>query len=185
MTDRLRDAVGRQSIPSKSPTCPAGCGGHGIGNCRESRAVVRAEASMRLWGLVASAAVGCVLTAGAVSAQGRPASTTPAAEAQAASAPSDPLGRETPRGTVLGFLAAARRGDYAVAHQYLDTRLGANAAQRLARQLFVVLDARLPARLTLISDEPAVCMASSLRSLGISGLLMMLSPALSRIRFNN
>ena len=109
---------------------------------------------MRLWGLVASAAVGCVLTAGPVSAQGRPASTTPAAEAQAASAPSDPLGRETPRGTVLGFLAAARRGDYAVAHQYLDTRLGANAAQRLARQLFVVLDARLPARLMQISDEP-------------------------------
>ena len=65
----------------------------------------------------------------------------------------DPLGRSTPRGTLLGFLAAARNGDEDLARHYLDTGAG-SAAQSLARQLFVVLDVRLPARLTLVSDAP-------------------------------
>ncbi len=68
--------------------------------------------------------------------------------------PADPFGRTTPRGTVMGFLAAARKGEYEVARQYLDTRLSAEAARSLAHQVFVVLDARLPARLTEISDAP-------------------------------
>jgi MscS family membrane protein len=66
----------------------------------------------------------------------------------------DALGRSTPRGTVLGFLDAARRGEDALARQYLNTRLGASDAQRLARQLLAVLDARLPARLPQLSDAP-------------------------------
>lgn len=66
----------------------------------------------------------------------------------------DRLGRSTPRGTVLGFLAAARRGETALARQYLDTRLDPARADQLAIQLFAVLDARLPARLTQISDLP-------------------------------
>jgi MscS family membrane protein len=78
----------------------------------------------------------------------------PASEAQAAEAPTDPLGRSTPQGTVRGFLSAARRGEYELARQYLDTRLTGTAAETLADQLFVVLDARLPARLTQISDAP-------------------------------
>ena len=68
--------------------------------------------------------------------------------------PEDPFGRTTPRGTVMGFLAAARKGEYEVARQFLDTRLSAQAARSLAHQVFVVLDARLPARLTEISDAP-------------------------------
>ncbi len=72
----------------------------------------------------------------------------------AAEQPRDPLGRSTPRGTVLGFLSAARRGDTEVARQYLNTRLNDNAAEALAQQLFVVLDARLAARLTQLSDAP-------------------------------
>jgi MscS family membrane protein len=64
----------------------------------------------------------------------------------------DSLGRSTPRGTVRGFLDAARSGDNARAAQYLDTRR--SDAAELAHKLFVVLDARLPARLLRISDEP-------------------------------
>jgi MscS family membrane protein len=74
---------------------------------------------------------------------------------QAEAAPvADPLGRHTPRGTVLGFLSAERKGEREVARQYLDTRLDETDAQTLAHQLFVVLDAKLPARLPQISDEP-------------------------------
>jgi len=64
----------------------------------------------------------------------------------------DSLGRSTPRGTVRGFLDAARGGDNARAAQYLNTRR--SDAGELAHKLFVVLDARLPARLVRISDEP-------------------------------
>jgi MscS family membrane protein len=66
----------------------------------------------------------------------------------------DALGRTTPRGAVLGFLAAARKGNDGVAAQYLDTRLRGKAAEQLANKLFVVLDRRLPARLNEISDTP-------------------------------
>jgi MscS family membrane protein len=68
--------------------------------------------------------------------------------------PRDPLGRTTPRGTVLGFLHAGHRGDDELAREYLNTRLTGEAAQNLAHQLFVVLDARLPARLSQLSDDP-------------------------------
>src|SRR5467141_2453718 len=68
--------------------------------------------------------------------------------------PRDALGRTTPRGTVLGFLSVARKGDNEVAAQYLNTRLHGNAAAALAHQLFTVLDRRLPPRLNQLSDEP-------------------------------
>src|SRR4029079_18720144 len=44
--------------------------------------------------------------------------------------------------------------DAELARQYLSTRLTGVHAQELARQLFVVLDTRLPARLTQVSDAP-------------------------------
>ena len=69
-------------------------------------------------------------------------------------APKDSLGRSTPRGTVLGFLAAAQKGDYQVAAEYLNTRLHGRAAADLAQQLSVVLNRRLPARLNQLSDKP-------------------------------
>ncbi len=68
--------------------------------------------------------------------------------------PQDALGRTTPRGTVLGFLTAARKGDDDLAAQYLNTRRRGTAAADLAHQLFVVLDRRLPARLNTLSDVP-------------------------------
>lgn len=68
--------------------------------------------------------------------------------------PQDALGRTTPRGTVLGFLTAARKGDNDLASRYLNTRRRGKAATDLAHQLFVVLDRRLPARLNTLSDLP-------------------------------
>ena len=68
--------------------------------------------------------------------------------------PQDALGRTTPRGTVLGFLNAARKGDDDLASQYLNTRHHDKAAANLANQLYVVLDRRLPARLNVINDAP-------------------------------
>ena len=67
---------------------------------------------------------------------------------------SDRLGRSTPRGTVFGFLSAARSGDNATAAQYLNTKLPRKDAEDLAQQLFVILDTRLPARLTQLSTDP-------------------------------
>jgi MscS family membrane protein len=77
--------------------------------------------------------------------------------------PKDPLGRTTPRGTVLGFLNAARKGDNEHAVQYLNTRLRGDAATDLAHQLFVVLDRKLPARLNELSDLPGGSLSNPLK----------------------
>jgi MscS family membrane protein len=74
----------------------------------------------------------------------------PAAQPPTTEPATDPLGRHTPRGTVTGFIEAARKGNIERAAQYLNAR-GADA-ETLARQLFEVLDARLPAGLMRISD---------------------------------
>lgn len=79
--------------------------------------------------------------------------TAPTPPEAKAEAPKDALGRDTPRGAVLGFLAAARKGT-SVAALYLDTPLRGPDAEELAHQLAVVLDARLPARLNEVSDKP-------------------------------
>jgi MscS family membrane protein len=65
----------------------------------------------------------------------------------------DPLGRTTPRGTVLGFLAVARRGDYQIAAEYLNARQRGATVATLGQQLEFVLDHRLPARLNELSNE--------------------------------
>ncbi len=66
----------------------------------------------------------------------------------------DSLGRSTPRGTVLGFLGVAHRGDYSAAARYLNTPLQGPAADDLASQLIAVLDRRLPAHLDQLSNQP-------------------------------
>jgi MscS family membrane protein len=76
--------------------------------------------------------------------------------------PKDSLGRTTPRGTVLGFLAEARKGEYQVAAEYLNTRLRGKAAAVLAYKLSIVLDRRLPARLNQLSDKPEGSLSNSL-----------------------
>jgi len=99
----------------------------------------------------------CALAIG-LYAIGMHAQTIPPSAPPPAAAPSetekDPLGRGTPRGAVMGFLHAARAGEYGLAARYLHTRESGQRAETLAEQLFVVLDARLPARLPRISDAP-------------------------------
>ena len=68
--------------------------------------------------------------------------------------PKDTLGRNTPRGAVMGFLGAARKGNTEIAALYLNTPLRGKAAEDLAAQLVLVLDRRLPARLNQLSDKP-------------------------------
>ncbi len=68
--------------------------------------------------------------------------------------PKDTLGRSTPRGAVLGLLSAARKGNLEIAALYLNTPLRGPEAADLAKQLTVVLNRRLPARLDQISDKP-------------------------------
>ena len=81
------------------------------------------------------------------------AAATPPAAAPAP-APTDPLGRDTPRGTVIGFLTAGKDGKSEIATQYLRTDVKGADAASLSHQLFVVLDARLPAKLAKLSDVP-------------------------------
>lgn len=78
-------------------------------------------------------------------------------------APKDPLGRDTPRSTVLGFLEAGRNNEDQLAAQFLETPLTGQAAALLAHQLFAVLDARLPATLTQLSDVPEGSRSNPLR----------------------
>jgi MscS family membrane protein len=92
------------------------------------------------------------MTAQAQNSSGAPAA-PPAASAQPV-AVKDPLGRDTPRSTVLAFLEAGRKNEDQLGSQFLDTQLTGKAAALLSHQLFVVLDARLPARLTQLSDVP-------------------------------
>jgi len=69
---------------------------------------------------------------------------------------SDPLGRETPYGTVFGFLEAAQSGRYSIAVQYLQM----SAAQRrsegeaLAQKLKAVMDTSFAGSLKNVSTQP-------------------------------
>ena len=91
----------------------------------------------------------CTCASGQSSLQGKILPGTPKTDL-----PTDALGRSTPRGTVMGFLVAARKGQYEVASQYLNTRQHGKAAVVLAYQLAVVLDRLLPAKLNQLSDVP-------------------------------
>jgi MscS family membrane protein len=77
----------------------------------------------------------------------------------AARGPADDYGRGTPRSAMLGYLEAARSGDYERAASYLDLRSVPRAAREtrgpeLARDLKSVLDRTLWVDLDALSDEP-------------------------------
>ena len=77
--------------------------------------------------------------------------------------PQDTLGRSTPRGAVLGFLSVAAKGDDETAARYLNTRLKSDKAAELARELFVVLNRKLPANLNQLSNRPEGSLADPLQ----------------------
>jgi MscS family membrane protein len=69
--------------------------------------------------------------------------------------PRDPLGRDTPRGTVLGFMRAADGESYERAAHYLDSRAAAPAPADLVLKLKTVIDRGLRTTdFDLLSSEP-------------------------------
>jgi MscS family membrane protein len=84
-------------------------------------------------------------------------------EAQPEPPKEDVLGRTTPRGAVMGFLNASRKGNAEIAALYLNTPLRGRDAENLASQLAVVLNRRLPARLNELSDKPEGSLPDPLR----------------------
>ena len=66
----------------------------------------------------------------------------------------DPLGRSTPRGTVVGFIRAAEKEDYDRAVSYLDTKQRGDLARELAQQLQTVLNRESSIDLDTLSAKP-------------------------------
>src|SRR5712692_7248260 len=79
-----------------------------------------------------------------------------APSATPAAAPADPLelGRETPRGTVIGFIRAAQAENYDVAVQYFEARRSSvEREQEFAQQLLAILNARFVGSLDSITND--------------------------------
>jgi MscS family membrane protein len=68
--------------------------------------------------------------------------------------PKDPLGRDSPYGTVLGFLKAAEQADWKRATDFLDSKQPPPQKEELARQLKLVLDKGLTLDLDTVSKNP-------------------------------
>ena len=69
--------------------------------------------------------------------------------------PEDEFGRGSPRGTVKGYLAACREGDYEKAANYLDLRRIPGDGPTLARQLQIILSRTLWVDVDVLSQEHA------------------------------
>ena len=91
------------------------------------------------------------LAAQSVSGLLKGAQTKPASAAQA-----DPLGRETPSGTVVGFLQAAQLGNYKAAADYLQMSAARRQSQgpAVAGKLKVLMDRAFVGSLRKISSNP-------------------------------
>jgi MscS family membrane protein len=89
----------------------------------------------------------------------------PCAWAQEPTAPTaapDLLGRSTPRGSLIGFITAARDGKYQVAAQYLNVASPRDKPEELAQELYIILNGRLNARILGVSDRPEGSLANPL-----------------------
>jgi MscS family membrane protein len=88
---------------------------------------------------------------------------TPSASSSTAASPPaipvDPLGRETPRGTLLGFIKAAQDEKYALAAQYFQPvparkHVSEEDDEELAEQLLAILNQKFTGPLDFVSREP-------------------------------
>ena len=68
----------------------------------------------------------------------------------------DPLGRETPRSTVLNFVKYAHRGDFKSAAKFLQlsTANQKKEGEQLARELLTLMDTSFYGSISLMSDTP-------------------------------
>ena len=108
----------------------------------------------RIWWSLVIALTVMVLSLGA-GAEEAPESEAPDAHEE----PEDVLNRETPRGSVSGYLEAANDGDFEKAARYLDRRnlpkaAAAYSPELLARRLKIILDRTLWVDLDSLSDDP-------------------------------
>jgi MscS family membrane protein len=69
-------------------------------------------------------------------------------------APVDPLGRETPRSTMMGLLKYEEREDYENAARYLESPLGRNPTLTQRAKEFRTLQRNLKISIALLSDDP-------------------------------
>ena len=113
--------------------------------------------------LVVSFVIALLLSSPAVWAQQTETGNAPATPPAQPERPRDPLGRDTPRGTVLGFMSAAGSNKTEVAPLYLNSGLTGSAAATLAQQLYVVLNSRLPVRVNVLSDLPEGSLVNPLK----------------------
>ena len=93
----------------------------------------------------------------------RPAAVPTPAPPAATQAPEDPLGRTTPYGTVVAFLRAADRRDFARAAEYLDTKLTGDARTELARQLSDLINTEARITVDALSRDPEGTLDDGLR----------------------
>jgi MscS family membrane protein len=77
-----------------------------------------------------------------------------AKEASAPAETDDPLGRSTPKGTVLGFIKSASQREYEQALLYLDTKETGASAQKLVDALQIILDRGFSGKSALLSTKP-------------------------------
>jgi MscS family membrane protein len=66
----------------------------------------------------------------------------------------DPLGRDTPQGTVFGFMKSATQKEYEQAVKYLDTKMSGIGTHKLIAALEFVLDRGFSGKLGLLSNKP-------------------------------
>jgi MscS family membrane protein len=98
----------------------------------------------------------CVTVSAAAAGQLLPAQLSKSQTGTANQPAPDPLGRDTPSGTVYGFLQAAQAGNYSMAAQYLQMTNAKRASQGedLATKLKAVMDRAFSGNLRLISNRP-------------------------------
>ncbi|HEY2462013.1 MAG TPA: mechanosensitive ion channel domain-containing protein [Candidatus Acidoferrum sp.] len=132
-----------------------------MGNAKFQRGLAGALRTARGLVLVGACWLGvCLLLAGGVFAQVSsvlPKST--AAAAQNAPGTPDLLGRESPHGTVVGFIRAAQDEDYTRAVQYFEPSLKGHRTtpeqeQELAAELLAILNSRFAGSLDSVSSDP-------------------------------
>ena len=114
-----------------------------------ARRVLRRQAAMNVLILIVfTLLLGTAL--GAEQETTQTSSTAPTAEI-----PDDEFGRGSPQGTVKGYLAACREGDYEKAANYLDLRRIPGDGPTLARQLRIILSRTLWVDVEALSQEHA------------------------------
>jgi MscS family membrane protein len=81
---------------------------------------------------------------------------SPASASSSSKTPSDALGRDTPYGTVFGFLQAAQEGNYSIAAQYLQmsTSRRQTEGETVAQDLKEVMDRSYSGNLKNLSTQP-------------------------------